>query len=52
MRARTTGVSSINATRSIYYMIKVLLAIFIGLLRARPTVEPGDRAPVTAESNI
>jgi hypothetical protein len=52
MRARTTGVSSINPTRSIYYMIKVLLAIVIGLMRARPTVEAGDPAPVTAEHSI
>ncbi len=49
---RTTGVSSINPTRSVYYMIKVLLAILVGLLRARPDVEPGDRAPVTAEHSI
>jgi len=52
MRPRTTGVSSINASRSIYYMIKVLLAIFVGLLRARPVVESGDPAPVTAEHSI
>ena len=52
MRARTTGVSSINPTRSIYYMIKVLLAIVIGLMRARPNVESGDPAPVTAEHSI
>ena len=52
MRPRTTGMSSINAQRSVYYMIKVLLAIFVGLLRARPSVEPGDRAPVTAEHSI
>jgi hypothetical protein len=52
MRPRTTGVSSINASRSIYYMIKVLLAIFVGLLRARPAVEPGDPAPVTAEQSL
>jgi glycosyltransferase involved in cell wall biosynthesis len=49
MRARTTGVSSINASRSLYYMIKVLLAIFVGLLRARPVVQHGDPAPVTAD---
>jgi hypothetical protein len=49
MRPRTSGVSSINSTRSLYYMVKVLLAVFIGLVRARPSVEPGDRAPVTAE---
>ena len=52
MRARTTGVSSINASRSAYYMIKVLLAIFVGLLRARPSIEAGDRAAVTAEQSI
>jgi glycosyltransferase involved in cell wall biosynthesis len=52
MRARTSGTSSINAHRSAYYMIKVLLAIFVGLLRARPAVEAGDSAPVTAEHTI
>jgi glycosyltransferase involved in cell wall biosynthesis len=52
MRARTTGTSSINAQQSVYYMIKVLLAIFVGLLRARPNVEAGDGAPVTAEHTI
>ena len=49
MRERSTGESSINSGRSIYYMIKVLLAILLGLLRTRPTVESGDAAPVTAE---
>jgi hypothetical protein len=52
MRARTSGVSSINAHRSVYYMIKVTLAILVGLLRARPAVEPGDSAAVTAEHSI
>jgi len=52
MRPRTTGVSSINASRSFYYMVKVLLAICVGLCRARPVVEPGDRSPVAAESSI
>ena len=52
MRSRHSGVSSINAQRSVYYMIKVTLAIFVGLLRARPTVEAGDTAPVTAEHSI
>ncbi len=52
MRPRTTGVSSINASRSIYYMIKVLLAILVGLLRARPVVEAGDPAPVTAQQTL
>lgn len=48
MRARTGGESSINVLRSGYYMIKVLLAVLIGLARARPNVEPGDAAPVQA----
>jgi glycosyltransferase involved in cell wall biosynthesis len=52
MRERRSGVSSINAQRSIYYMIKVLLAILVGLLRARPAVEPGDRAAVSAEPSV
>jgi hypothetical protein len=30
-------------------MIKVLLAVFVNLLRSRPNVEAGDQAPVTAE---
>jgi len=52
MRERNGGVSSINASRSFYYMVKVLLAIFVGLFRAHPTVERGDEAPVTAEHTI
>lgn len=52
MRPRTTGVSSINASRSIYYMVKVLLAIVVGLLRARPVVDAGDPAPVAAQQTL
>ena len=52
MRERTGGVSSINSTRSVYYMIKVLLAVFVGLFRARPTVRAGEPAPVAAEHGI
>jgi glycosyltransferase involved in cell wall biosynthesis len=33
MRARGGGASSITALRSVYYMTKVLLAIFVGLFR-------------------
>jgi glycosyltransferase involved in cell wall biosynthesis len=36
MRPRLTGSSAISSTQSVYYMIKVLLAIFVGLFRARP----------------
>jgi glycosyltransferase involved in cell wall biosynthesis len=52
MRARQTGRSSIGSTQSAYYMVKVLLAVFVGLLRARPAVQAGDDAPVTAEHTI
>jgi glycosyltransferase involved in cell wall biosynthesis len=52
MRQRLGGVSSINSTRSVYYMVKVLLAVVVGLCRARPTVEPGDSAPVAADHGI
>jgi glycosyltransferase involved in cell wall biosynthesis len=37
MRVRETGSSSITAVRSVYYMVKVLLALFIGLFRRYPT---------------
>jgi hypothetical protein len=33
-------------------MVKVLLAVLVGLLRARPQVTPGDDAPVVAEHSI
>src|SRR5205823_10591293 len=42
MRERAAGVSSINAARSIYYMVKVLLAIFVGVFR-RSAVPLEDR---------
>jgi glycosyltransferase involved in cell wall biosynthesis len=37
MRVRETGSSSITALRSVYYMVKVLLALFIGLFRRYST---------------
>jgi glycosyltransferase involved in cell wall biosynthesis len=52
MFQRRGGVSSIRSGKSAYYMIKVLLALFIGLARARPVPEPGDRAPVAADPGI
>ena len=33
-------------------MIKVSLALVVGLLRRRPVVEPGDPAPVTADRGL
>jgi hypothetical protein len=41
MRERGGGASSITAIRSIYYMAKVLLAIFVGLFR-RYAVPPEE----------
>ena len=52
MNARGFGRSSIDYPRSAYYMVKVLLAIFVGLLRRRPIPidddppEPGEFTPV------
>jgi glycosyltransferase involved in cell wall biosynthesis len=52
MFQRGGGVSSISSGKSVYYMLKVLLAIFVGLVRARPVIEPGDEAPVAAAHGI
>ena len=43
MNARGFGDSSIDYPRSAYYMVKVLLALFVGLFRRRPTPGRGDR---------
>ena len=48
MNARGFGKSSIDYTSAAYYMVKVLLAIFIGLLRRRPTPMDG-RLPETGD---
>ena len=42
MRERAAGTSSITALRSVYYMVKVLLAIFVAIFRrsAVPLEEP------------
>ena len=53
MFQRGGGVSSIKGSgKSSYYMAKVLLALFVGLARRRPLVEPGDAAPVMASHGI
>jgi glycosyltransferase involved in cell wall biosynthesis len=49
MRPRLTGSSTISSTRSVYYMIKVLLAVFVGLFRARPGAEPADGESLEVE---
>ena len=52
MYERGGGTSSIGSGKSLYYMIKVLLAIGVGLVRRRPVPVPGDSAPVAAERGI
>jgi hypothetical protein len=53
MRPRTTGVSSISSTQPLYYMVKVLLAIFVSLFRARPEVRPREeRQALTLERGV
>jgi glycosyltransferase involved in cell wall biosynthesis len=52
MFVRGGGVSSISAGKSVYYMIKVLLALGIGLVRRRPVIEPGEAPAVAAERGL
>jgi hypothetical protein len=52
MFERGGGQSSIRSGKSVYYMIKVLLAIGVGLVRRRPVPAPGDAAPVSAGAGI
>ncbi len=52
MFQRGGGVSSISSGKSFYYMVKVLLALFVGLFRRRPIPEPGDHAPVAAGQGL
>ena len=42
MRQRETGSSSINMLNAGYYMVRVLLAIFVGLFRRRPIPPAGE----------
>lgn len=50
MRQRETGRSSINMLNAGYYMVRVLLAIFVGLFRRRPIPPPGDDWLATSPS--
>ena len=52
MHQRGAGQSSITKGRSLYYMIKVSLALLVGLLRRRTVVESGDPAPVLATRRL
>jgi hypothetical protein len=53
MYVRGGGSSSIGGSgKSAYYMIKVLLALFIGLARRRPIPEPGGPPAVSANQAL
>ena len=52
MSERFGGRSSITNPLSAYYMVKVLLAVLVGLFRSRPAIEPGSEAPVAAQRGI
>jgi glycosyltransferase involved in cell wall biosynthesis len=43
MRERDTGTSSITFTQSVYYMVRVTLALAVGLFRRRPLPPPGEQ---------
>jgi hypothetical protein len=45
MRPRTTGSSAIGSVGAVYYMVKVLLAVFVTLARARPVTGAVEHAP-------
>jgi glycosyltransferase involved in cell wall biosynthesis len=50
MRPRLTGSSAISSTQSVYYMVKVLLAVFMSLFRARPAREAALEGPEPADA--
>jgi len=52
MRARETGESVISSSQSLYYMVKVLLAVFVALFRSHPAAEPENVELVAAERGI
>ncbi len=50
MGPRLTGESAISTAQSIYYMVKVLLAVFVALFRARPVREAAPTAPAVGQA--
>ena len=52
MYTRGGGRSSISTGKSAYYMVKVMLALLVGLARRRPVVEPNGSAAVSAEPQL
>lgn len=47
MYTRGGGISSISTGKSAYYMVKVLLALFVGLGRRRPVIDLSEREAVS-----
>jgi hypothetical protein len=52
MHQREAGRSSITKARSLHYMVKVSLALLVGLMRRDAAVDPGDPAPVAASRGV
>jgi glycosyltransferase involved in cell wall biosynthesis len=52
MRPRTTGRSAISRAQASYYMVKVLLAVFVGLFQSAPLAADSDQPPVAAERSL
>lgn len=52
MYVRGGGRSSISTGKSAYYMIKVMLALMVGLARRRPVIEPRQESAVSAEPRL
>lgn len=50
MRPRLTGESVISSSQSVYYMVKVLLAVFVGLFRRRPIQEAPTASALVKET--
>jgi glycosyltransferase involved in cell wall biosynthesis len=50
MAPRTTGTSAISSTQSVYYMVKVLLAVIVALFRRRPVREAVDADALREEA--
>lgn len=48
MRERQGGISSITSLGAMYYMLKVTLAVVVGLVRARPVPRLGEHAVLKA----
>ena len=52
MYTRGGGTSSISTGKSAYYMLKVLLALFVGLGRSRRMIDFGDRVSVRTQPGL